>query len=220
MLPISFFEFLANLSANNNRDWFNSHKREFESSVRTPFLDLVEEVIARMQVTDPLLITTAKESVFRIYRDIRFSKDKTPYKTHMSAHITNGRRAESGPLGLYFEVHATGGNIGGGVYQPSSAQVTLIRDLLMHEGNTLRKICSAKSFTTHFRDGLTGEKSKILPAEFKVAAQKEPLLYNKQWLWFASVDIDVFTSSDAAKTIAAYHKAAKPISDFFEKALT
>lgn len=219
MLSTKYFSFFSELSKNNNRTWFESHKAEFLHDVKQPFEALVADVIREMQSIDPTLDTSVKASVFRIYRDVRFSKDKTPYKTHMSAHITHGERAETGPAGLYFEVHANGGSIGGGIYQPNKEQLVLVRDLLMHEGDTLHKLLRAKDYMAHYPTGLVGEKNKVLSAEFKAAAIKEPLIYNKQYLWWADVPTSLFTTADAPKRIASYFKAAKPVSDFFAKAL-
>ena len=219
MLPKEYFAFFTALSKNNTREWFEAHKNDYIKNVKKPFEELVAKIIVEIQSIDPELDTTVKASVFRIYRDVRFSKDKTPYKTHMSAHITHGERAETGPAGLYFEVNANGGAIGGGIYQPSKEQLVLVRDLIMHEGPTLHKLISAKSFLSYYPNGLVGEKNKILSAEFKQAAMKEPLIYNKQFLWWADVPSSLFTTSDAAKTVAGYYRAAKPVSDFFAKAL-
>lgn len=218
MLSDEYFEFFTLLEQHNTKEWFAANKSKYERFVKKPFHDLVAGIIEEMQTVDPGFTATPQSAIFRIYRDIRFSKDKTPYKTHMAAHITQGAKAETGPPGLYFEVHATGGSIGGGIYEPSRDQLVLVRDLIMHEGKSLHKLLKAQSFRKYYPDGLVGEKHKILPAEFKEAAKSEPLLYHKQLLWWANVPTSMFMQPQAAKSIAAYYKAAKPVSDFFSQA--
>lgn len=219
MLNTAFFEFFVGLSGNNNRTWFEEHKADFVRHVKTPFYNLVEAVIAEMQEVDPTLVTSAKEATFRIYRDVRFSKDKTPYKTHMAAHITHGERAQTGPTGLYVEVGSNGALVGGGVYQPSTAQLLLVRDLLMHEGKTFRSLLNDKQFKKYFPDGIVGDKHKVIAKEFRAAAELEPLIYNKQFLWMANLTKGELMNANAAHHIASHYRVAKPLSDFFAKAL-
>ncbi len=219
MLSVEYFTFFKELEQNNTKEWFEANKKRFELHVKQPFYGLVDAVIQEVQRKEPELDASSKNCVFRIYRDIRFSKDKTPYKTHMAAHITSGKKDDGGMPGLYFQIGSNGGSLGGGVYQPTKDQLTLVRDLILHEGQTLHKLLKSKVFLQHFPDGLIGEKNKVLPADFREAAKKEPLLYNKQFLWWTSLSADTFMDNAAHKTIAKYYFASKPIKDFFAQAL-
>jgi uncharacterized protein (TIGR02453 family) len=186
--------------------------------VKEPFYALVSTVIEQVQQKEPELEANAKNAIFRIYRDVRFGKDKSPYKLHMAARISPDRKPDGAAPGMYFEVGARGGSIGGGIYQPTKEQLTLVRDLVMHEGKALRKLLKAKALTELFPEGLVGETNKVLPAEFKEAAATEPLLYNKQFLWWTTLGREAFMGKDAAKTLVKHYMAAKPVKDFFIRA--
>ena len=160
----------------------------------------------------------AKGHHIRINRDIRFSKDKAPYKTHMGAHISRFGRKAMGKPGLYFEANASGGMVAGGCYMPSKEELTLYRDLIMHEGKDLHKALKSKAFRETFGE-LQGDRNKVLPAEFKEAGATEPLLFNKQFFWWTDVPKKVFTGTDAAKQLLSYYKAGKPVADFFMRIL-
>jgi len=217
MLSKEYFTFFKQLEKNNTKEWFDEHRKEYETYVKKPFYALVDAFIDEVRKIEPDLQMTSKDAVFRINRDIRFSNDKSPYKTHMAAHVTRYGKKEIGRPGFYFEVHATGGSAGGGCYQPDKESLTLIRDLVMHESKDLHKVLGAKAFKDRFGE-LQGEKNKVLPVEFKAAAEKEPLLYNKQFFYWTDLGKETFSSQDSVKQLLAIYKAAKPVQDFFSKA--
>ena len=214
MLPKEFFQFFKGLEKNNNKEWFDDNRKDYEKFVKVPFREFVQDTIDAIRTVEPELQQDAKDAIFRINRDIRFSKDKTPYKTHMSAHISRFGRKAIGSPGFYLQVDTKGGSLGGGCYQPDKEQLLLIRDLISHEGANLHKALKRKAFKDRYGD-LQGEKNKIIPAEFKQAAISEPLLYNKQFFYWATLNKNLFTSKDAVKDILTYYKAAKPVQDFF-----
>jgi uncharacterized protein (TIGR02453 family) len=219
MLTKEYFTFFSGLEKNNNKEWFDAHRKDYEEHVKAPFHNLVTQLIEAVRAIEPEIQMTAKDAIFRINRDIRFSKDKSPYKTHMSAHITKYGKKEIGRPGFYFEVHAKGGGFGGGCYMPDKESLTLIRDLIMHEGKDLRRILSSKSFKSTFKE-IQGEKNKVLPAEFKDAALAEPLLYNKQFFYWTEIPKSAFTDAKAIKNLMTYVKTAKPVYDFFNRAFS
>ena len=165
---------------------------------------------------NPELAQTPKDAIFRINRDIRFSKDKAPYKTHMGAHISRYGRKAMGKPGLYFEANAKGGMTAGGCYMPDKEELALYRDLIMHEGKDLHKALKTKAFRETYGE-LQGERNKILPAEFKEAGKTEPVLFNKQFFWWTDIPKKVFTATDAPKQLMKYYKAGKPVADFFTR---
>lgn len=220
MLPNEYFDFFTELAHNNNREWFHKHRDVYERYVREPFLHLVQDLLNEIRAMDHSVQEYAKDAVFRIHRDIRFSADKRPYKEHMAAHISPFGRSNTAAPGFYIEVRATGGSVGGGVYQASKEQLTLVRDLVMHENQTLHRLVQDATFRAYFQDGIVGEKNKVLSAEFKEAAKREPLLYNKQFLWWTNVPKTLLTENNAARALGEYYRAAKPISDFFGQVFT
>ena len=217
-LPKEYFAFFKGLEKNNNKEWFDDHRKDYEKFVKVPFKDLVAEVIEAVRAFEPELQQQPKDALFRINRDIRFSKDKTPYKTRLAAHVSKYGKKEMGKPGLYFEIGANGGGIAGGAYMPDKELLTLYRDLIMHEGADLRKALKRKAFVEKFGE-IQGEKNKVLPAEFKEAAKKEPLIYNKQFFWWTTVPKSAFAGKDPVKEILSYYKAGKPLHEFFERVL-
>ena len=140
MLSPSLFKFLRELEANNRREWFNDHKPRFLSDVRDPMLSFIEAFAPRLKkisarfVADP---SPVGGSLFRIYRDTRFSKDKSPYKTHVAAHfthaVTRGTRREEAvhAPGFYLHIEAGGSFMGAGLWRPDPALANKIRQAIV-----------------------------------------------------------------------------------------
>src|SRR5262245_58442176 len=117
--------FLRGLARNNNRTWFEAHRDDYESSVKQPMADLVEEVDLRLARLAPEIMGDPKRSVFRIHRDVRFSRDKSPYKTHAACWFFHGRgsakvgrEAHGGGAGFYFHLQPGASLVGGGCWMP------------------------------------------------------------------------------------------------------
>jgi uncharacterized protein (TIGR02453 family) len=126
----SLFQFLDGLKANNKRDWFQAHKDSYEQDVKEPFLDFISDAapglrkISRSVVADPRPVGG---SLFRIYRDVRFSKDKSPYKTHAGAHFQAGGKTGGGP-GYYLHLEPGQCFVAGGIWMPDSKTLQMIRE--------------------------------------------------------------------------------------------
>ena len=105
-LSTNFIQFYKDLAANNNRDWFHGNKKRYEQTVKKPFQNFVTSLINAFKEIEPTTEMTAKQAIFRINRDIRFSKDKTPYKLHASAAIsTTNKKDYANPKGIYIEIN-------------------------------------------------------------------------------------------------------------------
>ena len=116
---VGFFEYFIELSSQNQKSWFDENKKRYETEVKLPFLQFVDRLIELMTLENPEYKgLTAKECVFRIYKDTRFSKDKTPYKTFCSASLQIGGRKTMWPGGIYFELGAESCSVYSGVYLP------------------------------------------------------------------------------------------------------
>jgi uncharacterized protein (TIGR02453 family) len=126
------FQFLAQLRRNNRRAWFLKHKAEFEEFVRQPSLRFITDLRLRLREISPWLVADPKPvggSLFRIYRDVRFSKDKSPYKTHIGMHFRHASASESVHApGVYLHLEPEGCFLAGGVWQPDPRALALIRD--------------------------------------------------------------------------------------------
>ncbi len=221
MITSDLLQFLYELSQNNNRDWFTKNKKRFETQVKAPFEAFVGALIQKIRAFDPDIQITPKESIFRIYRDTRFSADKTPCKTHMAAVFTaKGRKTTEQWVypGYYFQLSYGSLNLGGGAYFLDKDMLNKVRQAIAQHPATFRKLIEEPGFVQKYGE-LKGEKNKILPPEFKEAAQTEPLLYQKQFYFMAEIDPEVVLRPDALEVLADYFKAAKPVNDFFRQAL-
>jgi len=136
------FAFLRELKAHNEREWFNANKARYQEQVKEPALAFVEDLGHRLPEVAPHL-TADDRSLFRIYRDTRFSKDKTPYKTHVGIYFRHARSAEADTAGLY--VHLEPGRVfmGAGIWHPGSAALKRIRDTLVARPQGWREAVAA-----------------------------------------------------------------------------
>lgn len=175
-----FNDFFKDLAKNNNKEWFDANRKRYEASVKEPFTAFVAEAIKRIGKHDKAVRIEPKEAIFRINRDIRFSKDKTPYKLNASAIISPAGRKDHATPGIYFELGPESVKFYGGAYQPEKDQLERIRTAIMRDPKGFRKTIENKAFTALF-DGVLGEANKVLPNEFREAAMKEPLIANKQF---------------------------------------
>src|SRR5712691_7865163 len=125
------FEFLKELRAHNNRDWFQAHKEQYEKQVREPFLRLIADLAPGLKKIDSSFVADPSPnggSMMRIYRDIRFSKDKSPYKTYVAAHFWQAKGKEGTAPAYYLHLEPGASSIGGGIWQPEPSALKRIRD--------------------------------------------------------------------------------------------
>ena len=142
--------YLRGLAAHNNKPWFEAHRAEYEAVVKAPMLALIEEMDVRLAGFAPEIVGDPKRSMFRIYRDIRFSADKSPYKTHASCWFYHrdgsrgvGREAEGGGAGFYFQIAPGDSFTGGGMWMPPKDALAKIREAIAED---------PKAFDTVARD--------------------------------------------------------------------
>jgi uncharacterized protein (TIGR02453 family) len=137
--------FLRALKRNNDREWFKARTAEYEAHVRGPMVALLERLAHDLRAFAPELVADPKVSLYRIYRDTRFSEDKTPLKTHAAAHFPH-RTLRKQSAGLYLEVAPEWVWIGGGLYMPETRQLAAIRAHIDAHHHRLRKIVEARAF--------------------------------------------------------------------------
>ena len=213
-----FLNFFAELSLNNDRDWFNANKARFQKSVEKPFSEFVGALIERAQQVDNRIVLTPKDAVFRIYRDTRFGADKTPYKTHMSAIISPGGRKGMSESGMYLQMGCDDFRIYGGAYQPEKQQLQNIREAIASDLGGFAGLINEQSFVEKFGE-LHGEANKRLPAELLEAAEKQPLIYKKSFYFFHAFPAEIILEDGLADTCMTYFLAGKPVGDFFATAM-
>jgi uncharacterized protein (TIGR02453 family) len=179
----STFQFLKDLQANNDRDWFNDHKPHYLSA-KEEFEDFIDALIAEISQFDPSISHfKAKDCVFRIYRDVRFSKDKSPYKTHFGAHITSAPRKSEihSRAGYYIHLQPGASMLGGGAYLPESKWLRAIREKIYSETDLFKSILNDQSFKKYFGQ-IEGEKLVKAPKDFPADHPDIELLKQKSFL--------------------------------------
>jgi uncharacterized protein (TIGR02453 family) len=213
-----FNQFFIDLAPNNNKEWFDANRKRYETSVKEPFEAFVAEVIQRVAKVDPAVTITPREAIFRVNRDIRFSKDKTPYKMKMSAVVAAGGRKDHSSGGIYFEIGPENVAFYGGQYQPEKEQLLMIREHIAGNLKKFKTLREDKAFVERF-GSIQGERNKIVPAEFKEAFAKEPLIANKQFYWMAELPPSAVTSPKLADLLMDHYTAMGPLNNFLAAAL-
>ena len=212
------FAFLKSLKKNNNRDWFNDHKSEYENA-KDNVLGFIQELVVAFSTFDSSLRgLEAKDCLFRIYRDTRFSKDKTPYKTNLGASINAGGKKSMGP-GYYVHLEPGGSFIAGGIWMPPADEVKKIRQEIDYNGKDLKKILTKPSFKKAF-GGLSREHAlKTAPKGYpKDHPDIELLKLNSFIVWKNVTDKDIL-GPKSIKTLTTLGKEMKPLMDFLKTAL-
>lgn len=218
MIAKETMTFLKNLSKNNNRDWLQANKAAFETA-KEDFANFVSDLIGRISKFDPKVGGLLPEScVFRIYRDIRFSKDKKPYKSNFGAYISPGGRKSAAP-GFYLHIEPGKSFLAAGKHNPESSELLLMRKAIASGPDGFLKILNAKSFRKCFSE-IHGEKLKTAPKGFPADHKAIEYLKMKSIMAFVELHDDKFVISKEFPTyIASACKEAKPLVDFLRKAL-
>jgi uncharacterized protein (TIGR02453 family) len=154
--------FLRALKRNNDREWFKARKADYETHVRAPMIDLLGRLAADFRSFAPELVSDPRVSLYRIYRDTRFSEDKTPLKTHAAAHFPHRALGKAGGGGLYLEVAPTWVWIGGGLYMPETHELSAIRAHIATSHRALRRIVESRTFVSTVGE-LHGEQLTRVP---------------------------------------------------------
>lgn len=214
-----FLEFFKELAPNNHKDWFDENRKRYHQVIKDPFYAFVDELIPEIAKIDKQdYDISAKDCVFRINRDIRFSKDKSPYKLKMSAVISPGGKKNKVYPGIYFEMGPEDFRIYGGVFGLDKDQLYDIRESISNNLSQFNKLISETKFKTEYGE-ILGEKNKIIPKEFKETGAKQDLIYNKVWYFYKKFDPEIILQDDFKQIILDHYKISKPVKDFFVKAL-
>ncbi len=218
LLTSATLGFLRSLKKNNTREWFKAHRDMFEPAHDT-FEAFVNSLIHEISRFDKSVSDlTANDCLFRIYKDIRFAKDKTPYKTHFGAWITQGGKSTPDRSGYYFHLEPGKSFLAGGIWQPQTEALNLIRSEIEYRIKDFKKIISNKTFVTHFKE-ISGEKLKTAPKGFPKDHPDIELLKFKSYIAAHSVNDKTVLSSQFLKHASQVCKAMVPLNQFLNKAL-
>ena len=213
-----FIDFFSELANNNHKDWFDENRKRYENVIKKPFKAFVEDMIIKVNELDPKVQIEAKNAIFRINRDIRFSKDKTPYKTNVSAIISPGGRKDKTTPGLYFELSAERLRIYGGMYMADKDQLQYLREEIADNLDEFNAIITNKNFVSHYGK-IHGEAAKRIPKDLKEAVAKQPLIMNKQFYYFAELPSKTILKNELPAIIMEYYEAGRPMMDFLKRGL-
>lgn len=215
---IDFLDFFKELAGNNHKDWFDLNRKRYEANIKKTFEVFITDLITQINKHDEKIEITYKEAIFRINRDVRFSKNKEPYKLNRSAIISPKGKKDKAFPGLYLEMGPEHYRIYGGVYQPDKEQLYAIRDTIVSDPKGFMKLVNDKKFKNTFEE-IRGEKNKIIPKEFKDEAVHTPLVFNKQFYWFTEFEPELIESDHLMKKTMEIYLANKSMMDFFAKAM-
>ena len=216
-LTPEYSRFFRGVARNNHRAWYHAHKPAYDAHVRRPFEELVEEMIFRIGAADPSVRgLTPREAIFRLARDIRFTKDKTPYKLFSAAVIAPGGRKQSRAPGFYFEIGADRIGVAGGIYQPDKETLLRIRRAIASRGAELERLLAAPGFRRVFR-ALQGERNVRLPPEFAPVAARHPLVAHRQFYYW--VEHAGPLRGSVADFLMRHYRAGRPVSAWLAEAV-
>ncbi|PZF73778.1 DUF2461 domain-containing protein [Taibaiella soli] len=210
--------FLKNLAANNNKPWFDENRTKYEAA-KADHETLIDSLLKQMTSLEPMLEgQKAKDSIFWIFRDVRFSKDKTPYKAHFGAFFSRGGRKYPG-AGYYLHIEPGGKSfIGGGLWMPENSLLKAVRQEIDYNFEEFTGIVASKQFKKIFRE-VTGEQLKTLPQGY--SADNPAINYLKMKSFTVShplADADV-TGKDFDKKSVNVFAVLKPFIDFLNRSL-
>lgn len=219
MIQPHTFNFLKDLVENNNREWFLENKERYEFA-RENVIDFTAGLIKQMHLVDLNIDKDldAKKCIMRIYRDIRFSKDKTPYKNNFGVSIpTTGKKAGRAE---YF-LHITPGNcfIAGGYWMPPADHLKAIRQEIDYNSSALRDIINDKEFVTLFGDFTSQEQLKSVPKEYSADNENLSLLKLKSFVAFHPLKDEELHNADAVNLIVGICRKIYPLNVFINNAL-
>ncbi len=216
----STFKFLKDIKANTDRDWFNDNKKVYQQA-REEFIHFIDELIVEITKFDPSVgHHSGKSCVFRIHRDVRFSKDKSPYKTNFGAHITSAANKSEihSRAGYYIHLEPGKSILAGGAYLPQGDWLKAIRQEIEYNAADLKKIINSKSFKEYF-GGIEGEKLKTAPRDYPKDHPEIELLKHKSFLAVHNCPDKEVLSDDFLQHCGNVYKALYPFDEFLNRAM-
>ncbi|REC40792.1 DUF2461 domain-containing protein [Chryseobacterium sp. 5_R23647] len=212
------FDFLKLIEKNNNREWFNDNKNLFLEA-QSDFQDFTEELISEMgKFDETILKLDAKKSLLRIYRDTRFSKDKTPYKTYFGASLGMGKINTK--AGFYLHVEPGKSFLGSGIYLPDSPVLKEIRKEISLFKDDFLKAIEDKDFKKHYNELDPEHKLKNVPQGFEKEDPMGEYLKLKSFIGVHNMTNKDLSDKNAVKNISKIFEAAKPLNDFLDTSIS
>ncbi len=215
-IPASVFSFLEELKENNNRDWFQHNKERYQEQYNSVAL-FADALLSEIKQCDNIETVSGKKSLFRIHKDVRFSKDKSPYKTNIGGAFTRATKELRG--GYYFHIEPGNCFLGGGFWGPSPEDLKHIRLQIAADPEPLREILSSKEFISTFGK-LEGEQLKSSPKGFDKDHPAIDLINYKQFLLVKKFTDKQAQSETYLKNVVSTFQSMRPFFDYMSEILT
>ena len=210
--------FLEKLQENNDREWFHANKALYDDA-KAEFESFINSLIpAIAKFDDSVKLMTAKDCIFRIFRDVRFAKDKSPYKTNFGAFIAKGGRKNHGP-GYYFHLQPGESFLSGGVWMPSPDVMKKIRQEIFYNVEEFKSILNNKEFKKHFSGIDDWDKQKAAPREYPKDFPDIELLKNRSFTVSHKLSEKIINSEKLFDYAIGVYKVMKPYNAFLAKAI-
>jgi uncharacterized protein (TIGR02453 family) len=216
--PPQTLTFLRALKRNNRREWFLAHRDEYERHVRQPMLDMIERLAEDLRSFAPDVVVSSKSSMYRIYRDVRFSENKAPYKTHLAAIFPARGLPKHEGAGLYFHVSPDEVWIGGGMYAPQTTQLHAVREHIASNLKRFRAIVESPVFR-RVVGRLEGERLQRVPRGFPNDHEAAEYLRFRQFLAGRELPSSVATSPRFYNTLLTVFRQVAPLVRFLNQPL-
>ena len=211
-------EFLKQLRHNNNREWFERNRKLYEASQKE-LQDFLDDLIPRLGDIDSTIgVQKGKDCMFRIYRDLRFTKDKTPYKNYRDAIIKPGGR-KSPYAGYYLHIEDGNSFIGGGMYKPQKANLDAVRNKIYFEHEDFRAILNSDTFRDYFGSPDPSFKLKRMPVGYSEEHPAADLLKYKSFIVLYPLEDEDLLDDDLTDVTLEVFQAMKPFNRFFNEAI-
>ena len=215
-IPKSAINFLGSISKNNNREWFNAHKHQYQEAYGN-IIDFAETLLEKMNDHDQIETESGKKAIYRIYADTRFSKDKNPYKTHWGIGFKRATKKLRG--GYYLHLERGNSFIAGGFFAPNPEDLKRIRQDIAFNYDDWRKVLGEKQFVKMF-GALQGEQLATSPKGYEKDHPAIDLLRYKQFLLRHSILDEEVLAKDFANKANNVFKSMRPFFDYMSEALT
>jgi uncharacterized protein (TIGR02453 family) len=217
-MKTTILSFLELLQENNNREWFQANKIEYDRA-KTEFEAFINSLIpAIAKFDDSVNLLTAKECIFRIFRDVRFAKDKSPYKTNFGAFMAKGGRKNHGP-GYYFHLQPGESFLSGGVWMPSPDVMKKIRQEIYYNVNEFKGILNDKEFKKYFSGIDDWDRQKLAPREYPKDFPDIDLLKNRSFTVSHKLSEKLVDNEKLFDYAVRIYKIMKPYNAFLAKAI-
>ena len=215
----SILSFLKTLAQNNNRDWFNAHKNRYKEALEI-FRGFAAEMLEGISTFDPSVGNLEpRDTIFRIYKDVRFSKDKDPYKTHFGCWMAKGGR-KSTDAGYYFHLESGKSFMAAGVWMPPKEQLKLIRQEILYNPDSFLKLINTSAMDEHYERGGKEDMLKKGPVGFpKDFSHMEELKY-KHYIWSRSYSDSAIQSGSFVSSVVEDYKGLFPLVTYLNHAMS